>query len=133
MIMRLRVRMGTSELRALASSRTTKCGITSRVGVKTPTLAAFPFLVLAAVCATAVSVHAQSSGSTVRHHRIEVKDDAAGLLTQAENSIEKQDYASAEPLLKKYIDSHSDSYVAWYDLGFLYHKLGKNEDSVAAY
>jgi tetratricopeptide (TPR) repeat protein len=76
---------------------------------------------------------AQTSSQTIRHHKMAEPDPAAAMLTQAESNIEKQDYASAEPLLKKYLETHSDNYVAWYDLGFADHQLGKKEDSIAAY
>ena len=76
---------------------------------------------------------AQSTGTTVRHHKVEERDPAAESLAEAETDIDKHDYASAEPLLKKYLESHADNYVAWYDLGFVYHQLGRREDSIAAY
>ncbi len=54
-------------------------------------------------------------------------------LIQAESAIEKQDYATAEPLLKKVVANDPDNYAAWFDLGFLYNALGKTDDSIAAY
>ena len=45
---------------------------------------------------------AQSSGQTVRHHKVAEQDPPPPELTEAEGDIEKQDYASAEPLLKKF-------------------------------
>src|SRR5689334_20058634 len=53
--------------------------------------------------------------TTVRHHKVENQDPAAAWLTEAESDIEKQDYATAEPLLKKYLDTYPGSYAAWYD------------------
>lgn len=76
---------------------------------------------------------AQTTGKTVRHHKVKDQDPAAAMLAQAESDLDKQDYASAEALLKKYLEAHSDNYVAWYDLGFAYHQLGKRDDSIAAY
>jgi tetratricopeptide (TPR) repeat protein len=35
--------------------------------------------------------------------------------------------------LKKYLETYPASYSAWYDLGYVYHGLGKSEDSIAAY
>lgn len=70
---------------------------------------------------------------TVRHHQVEETDPAAAKLADAETDIDKQDYASAEPLLKEYLEAHPESYSAWYDLGFVYHALGRSEDSIAAY
>ncbi len=89
--------------------------------------------VLVASLAIVSSLQAQSPTGTVRHHRGEQQDPATAFLTQAEADIDKGDYAAAEPLLKKYLDIHPDSYSAWYDLGFAYHGLGKKEESVSAY
>ncbi len=90
-------------------------------------------LITAAVFTAAISAHAQSSTGTVRHHHVKEEDPATDLLTQAEAGIEKQDYAGAEILLKKYLETYPGSYSAWYDLGYVYHGLGKSEDSIAAY
>ncbi len=76
---------------------------------------------------------AQQTGQTVRRHRTEEQDPVAALLNEAETDIAKQDYASAEPLLKKYLQTYPESYVAWYDLGFLYHALARNAEAIAAY
>ena len=76
---------------------------------------------------------AQTTGKTVRHHKVEDQDPAAAMLAEAESDLDKQDYVSAEPLLKKYVEAKSDNYAAWYDLGFVYHQLGKRDDSIAAY
>jgi tetratricopeptide (TPR) repeat protein len=76
---------------------------------------------------------AQSTGKTVRHHKVEEQDPDATSLAQAESDIDERDYANAELLLKKYLESHAANYVAWYDLGFVYHQLGRREDSIAAY
>jgi len=83
-------------------------------------------------CGFAVAGWAQDH-PTVRHHQVAETDPAAATLTAAETDIDKQDYASAEPLLKQYLEEHPSSYSAWYDLGYVYHELGKSEDSIAAY
>lgn len=93
---------------------------------------AFVFL-FAFVLAFSSAVIAQSTGKTVRHHKMEQQDPAAAMLAEAEGDLDKQEYASAEALLKKYIEVHSDNYAAWYDLGFAYHRLGKRDESIAAY
>ncbi len=54
-------------------------------------------------------------------------------LTQAEDAIQKRDYASAEPLLRKVVDQDPSNYVAWFDLGFLENAVGKVDESIAAY
>jgi tetratricopeptide (TPR) repeat protein len=80
------------------------------------------------------SAQTQNSGKTVRHHKVAVEDPTSPPeLIQAESAIEKQDYATAEPLLKKVIAQDPDNYAAWFDLGFLYNAQGKTDDSIAAY
>jgi tetratricopeptide (TPR) repeat protein len=54
-------------------------------------------------------------------------------LGKAEELIQKQKYADAEPLLRKVVESDPANYVAWFDLGFTENALGKIDDSIAAY
>jgi Flp pilus assembly protein TadD len=88
-------------------------------------------LIASFVCGTEVS--AQMTGTTVRHHKEAVEDPAQAALTQAESSIEKKDYASAETSLKKILAQAPNNYQAWFDLGFVYNALGRRDDSIAAY
>jgi Flp pilus assembly protein TadD len=76
---------------------------------------------------------AQNTGRTVRYHKVPAPDQPPSDLMQAESAIEKKDYNSAEPLLKKVVSSDSHNYQAWFDLGFVYNAQGKPEDSIAAY
>ncbi len=77
---------------------------------------------------------AQNSGQTIRHHKVAVEDSTQPPeLIQAEASIEKKDYAAAEPLLKTVTGRDSSNYTAWFDLGFVYNALGRPDDSIAAY
>lgn len=88
----------------------------------------------AAICATQASGQVLGSGQTVRHHKIEEQDSSSPPeLTQAEAAIEKKDYATAEPLLKKVVADHPENYQAWFDLGFVYNALGNIPESIAAY
>jgi Flp pilus assembly protein TadD len=70
--------------------------------------------------------------SAIRHTRV-AEETPSPELAQAEDLIQKQNYAAAEPLLHKAIDSDPSSYVAWFDLGFVENNLGKTDDSIAAY
>lgn len=90
---------------------------------------------LCGVLLAATPLFAQvSSSKTVRHHRVAVDDQSQPPeLTQAESAIEKKNYAAAEPLLKKVLDSQPGNYQAWFDLGFVYNALGRTDDSIAAY
>ena len=70
-------------------------------------------------------------------HHIQVPDDDSPAqppeLTQAEAAIEKQDYAAAEPLLRKLVERDATSYEGWFDLGFVENALGNVDASIAAY
>jgi tetratricopeptide (TPR) repeat protein len=72
---------------------------------------------------------------SVHHIRVEDEDSPSqpAELTQAETAIDKQDYAAAEALLRKFVEREPASYVAWFDLGFVENALGKVDDSIAAY
>ena len=71
---------------------------------------------------------AQTSGKTVRHHKVEVDDPSSPPeLIQAEAAIEKQDYSTAEPLLKKVVGDDPQNYAAWFDLGFVYNAQGRTD------
>src|SRR5271170_2688229 len=83
------------------------------------------------LCGAAV---AQSTGQTVRHHKVVEQDSSfPPELTQAESAIEKHDYAAAEPLLKKAVAADPGNFQAWFDLGFVYNGLGKSQESIDAY
>src|SRR5579863_992517 len=91
------------------------------------------WLALLVVCLTE-SALAQSTGETVRHHKVVEQDSSfPPELTQAESAIEKHDYATAEPLLKKVVDADPGNFQAWFDLGFVSNALGNTQESVAAY
>ena len=70
-------------------------------------------------------------------HHIQVEDDSSPSqppeLSQAESAIDKQNYAAAEPLLRKLLEREPASYVGWFDLGFVENALGKLDESIAAY
>lgn len=73
-----------------------------------------------------------NSGHAVRHVRI-AEDSASPELSQAEDLIQKHDYAAADPLLHKVVEKDSTNYEAWFDLGFVENGLGKTDESIAAY
>lgn len=70
--------------------------------------------------------------TTITHHRT-VEQDSSAQLSQAESAIEKRDYTSAVPLLQKVVLERPGDYQAWFDLGFVFHGLGKADESIAAY
>lgn len=67
------------------------------------------------------------------HTTVEETEGPPPELTKAEGLIQKRDYAGAEPLLRKVVESDATNYVAWFDLGFTENALGKVDDSIAAY
>jgi tetratricopeptide (TPR) repeat protein len=90
--------------------------------------------VLLIIVVLVLGASGQTTSQTVRHHKVAVEDPSSPPeLVQAESAIEKQDYSSAEPLLKKVVEQDPDNYAAWFDLGFLYNAQGRNEDSIGAY
>ena len=79
------------------------------------------------------------SSSSKPHHKashhttVEEEDGPPPELAKAEGFIQKQDFAQAEPLLRKVVTSDAGNYVAWFDLGFVENGLGHTEESIAAY
>jgi tetratricopeptide (TPR) repeat protein len=77
---------------------------------------------------------AQTTHTTVRHSKVAVEDPSfPPELEQAEVAIQKGDYATAEPLLRKVTERNPSNYQAWFDLGFVHNAQGQGEQSVAAY
>jgi len=77
--------------------------------------------------------HRKTGASSGHHVRVEEEVAPPPELAKAETFIQKEDYAAAEPLLHKAIEGDPANYVAWFDLGFVENKLGKMDDSIAAY
>ena len=97
-------------------------------------MAATRWAVAALVVCLATGVWAQNTGRAVRHHKIAEADPMfPPELTQAEEAIEKKDYATAGPLLEKVVAANATNYQAWFDLGFVHNAQGKTEESIAAY
>ncbi|MFZ0799340.1 MAG: tetratricopeptide repeat protein, partial [Terriglobales bacterium] len=79
----------------------------------------------------AVTALAQTH-TTVRHYKERV-DDTPPEIAQAEDAIQKNDFPGAETLLKKALDKDPNNYQAWFDLGFVLNRLGRADESIAAY
>ncbi|MGH9512727.1 MAG: tetratricopeptide repeat protein [Terriglobales bacterium] len=88
----------------------------------------FLFFTLDLLLASAIG----QTKTTITHHRV-VEADSSAQLVHAESAIEKRDYVTAEPLLRKVVEANPNSYQAWFDLGFVCHALGKTDESIAAY
>jgi tetratricopeptide (TPR) repeat protein len=75
------------------------------------------------------------TSSSRKTHRIQVEAESQQPpeLTQAEDAIQKHDYAAAEPSLRKLLERDPSNYVGWFDLGFVDNALGKVDESIAAY
>jgi len=107
---------------------------------------------LAILLAAASFAQVIDTHTTIRHHR-ELVTDWPPEIAQAEDAIQKNDFASAEALLKKVLDTDlqnkdlqkndlpkKDSnnkeawlYQAWFDLGFVLNRLNRTDESIAAY
>jgi tetratricopeptide (TPR) repeat protein len=74
-----------------------------------------------------------NSSRTIWHTRVMEQGSQPPELTQAEDAIQKLDYATAEPLLRKVVERDPANYVAWFDLGFVENFVGKVDESIAAY
>jgi len=75
----------------------------------------------------------KGSHKTVHHVRVAEDASSPPELSKAEDFIQKQKYADAEPLLRKVVERDPANYVAWFDLGFTENALGNIDDSIAAY
>jgi Flp pilus assembly protein TadD len=77
----------------------------------------------------------QQTGQTVRHVRVqEDADDAMSPdVAQAEAAMQKQDFASAEALLKKAVETNPNDYRAWFDLGYVNKQTGHTTAAIYAY
>ncbi len=89
-------------------------------------------ILLIIVVLTACAVAFAQTHTTVRHYKERI-DDTLPEIAQAEDAIQKNDFAAAETLLKKAIDKDPKNYQAWFDLGFVLNRLGRTEDSIHAY
>jgi Tfp pilus assembly protein PilF len=87
----------------------------------------------------ASSSSSAGSSSSKPHHKashhttVEEEEGPPPELTKAEGFIQKQDFAQAEPLLRKLVEGDAANYVAWFDLGFVENGLGHTDESIAAY
>jgi len=78
-----------------------------------------------------------NSGQKAHHTTVAEEDAPPPELAKAEALIQKQDYAGAEPLLRKLLEGDAGNdpanYVAWFELGFVENGLDKRDESIAAY
>src|SRR6266566_965995 len=85
------------------------------------------------ILATALAL-AQTNPKASRKEPIRVPlEDQPTELAQAEEAIQKNDFTTAESLLKKTIRRDPKNYQAWFDLGFVYNRLRRTEESIHAY
>ncbi len=94
---------------------------------------------------TGSSSSRKTHSKTAHHVRVAEEEPPPPELARAEAFIQKQDYAAAEPLLRKVLASDpadvaasgssnsASNYVAWFELAFVENALGKVDESIAAY
>lgn len=70
--------------------------------------------------------------TTIRHYK-EAIDDTPPEIAQAEDAIQKGNFAGAETLLKKALDKDPNNFQAWFDMGFTLNRLERPDESIAAY
>ena len=85
--------------------------------------------------AASLQAAAQSSSShkPTRHTTVTDEDAPDPNLAKAEALIQRNNFADAEPLLRKATEKDATNNVAWFELGFVENALGKSDDSIAAY
>ncbi|MFB3917671.1 MAG: tetratricopeptide repeat protein [Terriglobales bacterium] len=81
--------------------------------------------ILAALVALCIAALAQTSRAT--------KSEDPSAIIQAETAIDKEDYAAAEPLLRKALAQNPDDFRAWFDLGFVLNATGHKQEAIEAY
>ena len=85
-------------------------------------------LMLLAACSGGLA----QTHTTIRHYKERI-DETPPEIAEAEDAIQKNDFAGAETLLKKALDKDPNNYQAWFDLGFVLNRLGRTDESIAAY
>jgi Flp pilus assembly protein TadD len=87
--------------------------------------------IIVAMIGAATSLLAQTH-TTVRHYKERI-DETPPEIVKAEDDIQKNNFSSAEPLLKQALEKDPNNYQAWFDLGFVLNKLSRPDESIAAY
>ncbi len=101
----------------------------SRTSIGTSRVIANAFLLLATACALAQTTTVHRGKQVIN----DVTDNQPNDISRAEDAIQKNDFTSAEPLLKKALAKDPKNYQAWFDLGFVYNRLNREADSIHAY
>ncbi len=73
------------------------------------------------------------TGETRRKHRVAEEEPTAPAVLEAEVALEKQDYVTAELLLKGVVATNPKDYRAWFNLGFMYNATQRISEAVDAY
>jgi Flp pilus assembly protein TadD len=82
------------------------------------------------VVSIAYCAPAQSHPPSRRKH---VTVEEPSEIAQAEDAIQKGNFAAAELLLNKVLTGDPNNYQGLFDLGFVLNRLGRTEESIAAY
>ncbi|MGA7295423.1 MAG: tetratricopeptide repeat protein [Terriglobales bacterium] len=111
----------------VAGSHTTAPAGTRQFGASTISSLGIAALLIALLTSSVAQTH-----TTIRHYR-EAVNDQPPEIAQAEDAIQKNDFNGAETLLKKALEKDPKNYQTWFDLGFVFNRLGRIDDSIHAY
>ena len=75
----------------------------------------------------------QSSSKSTQRSRPATKKPVQSDTSKAEAAIEKNDYATAEPLLLKAVTDDPKDWQAWYYLGYLFSATDRSDKAIEAY
>jgi len=94
------------------------------------------FLSIAVLLLVACIASAQESKPTIRHHQVAEtapEDPSSQQIAQAEDAMQKNDFATAEALLQKAVAAKPNDYRAWFDLGYVYNATERRPQAIDAY
>jgi Flp pilus assembly protein TadD len=75
----------------------------------------------------------QSSAPAANQKANEKEDPAAPLLAQAQDALDRKDYAAAAPLLEKVVAAKPTDALPHFDLGVAYSQLKRNPEAIAEF
>jgi tetratricopeptide (TPR) repeat protein len=90
-------------------------------------------LLAASFALATILASGQTTGTTVRKHRVAEQSPVDAAIANAETAIDKKDYTTAEKSLRDAIAQDANNYRAWFDLAFVFNANGQSAQSIEAY